>query len=773
MPVLSALIIGAASLLPAAHAYPSYGKKIPNGMRVEAAPEQVQFGEENGFDNYYNGMALYFNQPAKVAGGVGHFLARGKGARNVFGKDFKAQGYKWTEELCKMDSDGDGFTNGEELGDPCCLWRYGSEDGEYMRSHQPSHPGFASGTPKGDFRRASECDNPSPDLFPTQLAPDVPKFMPGEEQRFFDVKIDNYDVPVQETIYVKMGFNLKPEQGLDQGVEKFHAVFADVFADTPHLHHLVAWGCDEYYKPEHENTPLEVYPPADWDGKTYEYDTVIDTSYVNCDTYIGGWAPGSQFVVAAPNAGLAFGSHIKSLNIDIHYTNERLLKGVKDSSSIRLYYTPTLREHDITGFAAMGIAVYNGMTIPKNHKRRVTTGSCTIQMECPDPDASSDEEESTGGVVLPPECPTGEELHFPDTPCVTVAGTTYCKHRGEQFGDEEWCYCKGGTLGGRRRRLEETEQKKRRINNKCSAQVAFSNFHAHDIGREMYMRLTKKDGRVIDVGSMPVWDFNDQINTNHLGQNITLEEGDKVQCTCVQDSTERDRETRYGLGTFDEMCICSMWTYPGNHFARCMEYAEDNPRTNDPSLLKDRIFRIGDLQPGENGFEFGGPNDPFAIDVHLKDMEGNYDQRTVVTPKNMARVVEAWVNTQNPRKLVQEGSDYVFQEVEHGEEDPDDPASWVTFCEGSKHVPTGSPTVADVCGHPARLVKPTDKVKIPKLSHPDNVNPCVCKLMCELNGAAFWQFKHKSGKCTCFNNVGGMRVKSKFEGKFTAGRVKQ
>jgi dopamine beta-monooxygenase len=28
----------------------------------------------------------------------------------------------WSESLCRMDSDGDGKTNGQELGDPNCLW---------------------------------------------------------------------------------------------------------------------------------------------------------------------------------------------------------------------------------------------------------------------------------------------------------------------------------------------------------------------------------------------------------------------------------------------------------------------------------------------------------------------------------------------------------------------------------------------------------------------------------------------------------------------------
>lgn len=36
---------------------------------------------------------------------------------------FAAAGHKWTRELCKADSDGDGFTNGQELGDLDCTVR--------------------------------------------------------------------------------------------------------------------------------------------------------------------------------------------------------------------------------------------------------------------------------------------------------------------------------------------------------------------------------------------------------------------------------------------------------------------------------------------------------------------------------------------------------------------------------------------------------------------------------------------------------------------------
>ena len=41
------------------------------------------------------------------------------------GSDFKHQGKKWTVALCQLDSDGDGQTNGFELGDICCTWKVG------------------------------------------------------------------------------------------------------------------------------------------------------------------------------------------------------------------------------------------------------------------------------------------------------------------------------------------------------------------------------------------------------------------------------------------------------------------------------------------------------------------------------------------------------------------------------------------------------------------------------------------------------------------------
>jgi len=47
--------------------------------------------------------------------------------------------------VCSSDTDGDGFSNGDELGDPCCRWR--GETPDRHATSQMSHPDFAQSTP--------------------------------------------------------------------------------------------------------------------------------------------------------------------------------------------------------------------------------------------------------------------------------------------------------------------------------------------------------------------------------------------------------------------------------------------------------------------------------------------------------------------------------------------------------------------------------------------------------------------------------------------------
>lgn len=57
---------------------------------------------------------------------------------------FRDAGYAWTRALCEADTDGDGQSNGLELGDPCCEWTAGGRFPRYTDPALISLPGLAT-----------------------------------------------------------------------------------------------------------------------------------------------------------------------------------------------------------------------------------------------------------------------------------------------------------------------------------------------------------------------------------------------------------------------------------------------------------------------------------------------------------------------------------------------------------------------------------------------------------------------------------------------------
>lgn len=83
-----------------------------------------------------------------------------------FGWDYMQTGGNWSE-LCKMDTNNDGLTNGQHLGDPCCQWRPSTDvfslgaHREYRRWHL-THPSETSGVSQANMNETQSLkDSPT------------------------------------------------------------------------------------------------------------------------------------------------------------------------------------------------------------------------------------------------------------------------------------------------------------------------------------------------------------------------------------------------------------------------------------------------------------------------------------------------------------------------------------------------------------------------------------------------------------------------------------
>ena len=112
---LLVLLFAGSHMVSVVHGTPQYQNAIPNGAFV-----------------LHEGASW----PA-----VGHVAPNGSPTLNPFGMAFLQAGHTWTTALCQMDSDGDGRTNGEELGDPECVWTRGATP---ARMTDITHPGLVT-----------------------------------------------------------------------------------------------------------------------------------------------------------------------------------------------------------------------------------------------------------------------------------------------------------------------------------------------------------------------------------------------------------------------------------------------------------------------------------------------------------------------------------------------------------------------------------------------------------------------------------------------------
>lgn len=109
-------------------------------------------------DHIPNGYAFKNSDSGITCQYLGHSPCAPGGRLNSFGRDFASVGFRWTKSLCNMDSDGDGLSNGQELGDTCCIWTIASNSSIHLRLDELSHPGDA----KEDNNAPRSCLESSP-----------------------------------------------------------------------------------------------------------------------------------------------------------------------------------------------------------------------------------------------------------------------------------------------------------------------------------------------------------------------------------------------------------------------------------------------------------------------------------------------------------------------------------------------------------------------------------------------------------------------------------
>jgi hypothetical protein len=120
------------SLFQNAESRPFRIEQIPNGTKKQCLNCHVS--ELGGYLNVF-GQEVYSNH-LSVQNALGNVI--------------------WSEELAALDSDGDGFTNGEELLDPNGTWRIGQPDpGDPANLGNPGDPSVVPVSVKDLFNRSS------------------------------------------------------------------------------------------------------------------------------------------------------------------------------------------------------------------------------------------------------------------------------------------------------------------------------------------------------------------------------------------------------------------------------------------------------------------------------------------------------------------------------------------------------------------------------------------------------------------------------------------
>ena len=222
--------------------------------------------------------------------GVGHASCRGGDLPlNNFGIAFRDANYAWTNELCNSDSDGDGFSNGVELGDPCCLFGTDIYEAQYAGADTVvTHPGFSHSNPIMSNSSLAAMDDTDIENFCSSYKRSHDSkgnseetgdpYLSHEDKIIISVELPELEIPQKETLYRCTFIDLS--QIVPDSNATLHMVGFKALIDNEKLtHHMLMRGCREMGRFNHMEELVS---------------TTCFTAYSFCEDVLGGWSPGGN-----------------------------------------------------------------------------------------------------------------------------------------------------------------------------------------------------------------------------------------------------------------------------------------------------------------------------------------------------------------------------------------------------------------------------------------------------------------------------------------------
>ncbi|XP_070572376.1 DBH-like monooxygenase protein 1 homolog [Ptychodera flava] len=145
---------------------------------------------------------------------------------------------------------------------------------------------------------------------------------------------NHFHLPATDTTYYCLGYKL-PELDSKHHIIKYEPVIQT--GNEAYVHHILVYQCrSDFNETQYHQTGHICYTanmPDDW---------------YYCSSTVIAWAIGGEAFYFPEQAGLSLGADGDPtfVMLEMHYDNPDSLDNIYDSSGIRIYYTPRLREYD-------------------------------------------------------------------------------------------------------------------------------------------------------------------------------------------------------------------------------------------------------------------------------------------------------------------------------------------------------------------------------------------------------------------------------------------